>query len=306
MKLQSLALLIMSIPAILQASSVTPNFSPERFSVGMSLGALGGESREYVYDADTGQKLSQLNWKIKNVGILKADVSWDVWNWLTLNVHGWASLGAGKGQLDDYDWLDGKPGASDWSHHTDTPLNYANEFNLNLKGWLVKGDNYKFGTMMGYQQTRFSWTAFGGHYKYGRGEETGNFPVGLRGIGYSQTFTTPYVGLVGQYRYQNIELNAQLKYSDWVTVKDNDEHYMRQMTFREKIRNSSYYSVSLDAGYYVTPHARLFTELGYSLYKQGKGGMDMFSANSSSHDYGNVAGIANKNYSLSVGLNYRF
>ncbi|WP_249516447.1 omptin family outer membrane protease [Escherichia coli] len=35
-----------------------------------------------------------------------------------------------KGQLDDYGWLNGNPGASDWPHHTDTLLNYANEFDL--------------------------------------------------------------------------------------------------------------------------------------------------------------------------------
>ena len=44
----------------------------------------------------------------------------------------------------------------------------------------------------------------------------------------------PYIGLVGQYRINDFEFNALFKFSDWVRAHDNDEHYMRDLTFRER------------------------------------------------------------------------
>lgn len=67
----------------------------------------------------------------------------------------------------------------------------------------------------------------------------------------------PYIGLAGQYRINDFEFNALFKFSDWVRAHDNDEHYMRELTFREKSTNSRYYGTSVDAGYYITPHAKV-------------------------------------------------
>ncbi|MBP1398201.1 omptin family outer membrane protease, partial [Yersinia pestis subsp. pestis] len=70
----------------------------------------------------------------------------------------------------------------------------------NVKGWLLQDENYKAGITAGYQETRFSWTATGGSYSYNNGAYTGNFPKGVRVIGYNQRFSMPYIGLAGQYR----------------------------------------------------------------------------------------------------------
>ncbi|WP_251268633.1 omptin family outer membrane protease, partial [Enterobacter hormaechei] len=87
---------------------------------------------------------------------------------------------------------------------------------LSVQGWLFQDDNYKAGVIAGYQETRFSWTATGGSYNYDNGATTGNFPTGERGIGYSQRFSMPYIGLAGQYRINDFEFNALFKFSDWV------------------------------------------------------------------------------------------
>ncbi len=135
----------------------------------------------------------------------------------------------------DHDWMSSEqPGWTDRSIHPDTSANYANEYDLNVKGWLLQGDNYKAGVTAGYQETRFSWTARGGSYIYDNGRYIGNFPHGVRGIGYSQRFEMPYIGLAGDYRINDFECNVLFKYSDWVNAHDNDEHYMRKLTFREK------------------------------------------------------------------------
>ena len=66
-----------------------------------SLGWLGGESKEYVYDE--GHKVSQLDWKIKNAAIIKGDISWTPVSYITLNARGWTTLASGSGEMEDYD-----------------------------------------------------------------------------------------------------------------------------------------------------------------------------------------------------------
>lgn len=288
---------------------VTPDFSPDSLAVSASAGMLSGKSHEMVYDEATGRKISQLDWKIKNVAILKGDITWDAYSFLTLNARGWTSLASGSGHMDDYDWMNEKQSSwTDHSSHPATNVNYANEYDLNVKGWIFQGDNYKAGVTAGYQETRFSWTATGGTYNYDNGAYQGNFPAGERGIGYSQRFSMPYIGLAGQYRFNDFEFNALFKFSDWVRAHDNDEHYMRDLTFREKTTDSRYYGASVDAGYYVTPHAKVFAEFTYSSYEEGKGGTQIIDTNTgdSGSISGDAAGISNHNYTITAGLQYRF
>ena len=156
----ALMMAMLSGTAYADSTQLTPNFSPESVTVSTSAGMLSGKSHEMVYDTGTGRKVSQLDWKIKNVAILKGDISWDAYSFLTLNARGWTSLASGAGHMDDYDWMnDNQSGWTDHSSHPSTNVNYANEFDLNAKGWVFQNENYKAGVMAGYQETRFSWTA---------------------------------------------------------------------------------------------------------------------------------------------------
>lgn len=146
-----------------ESIQLSPNFSAESFTVSTSAGMLSGKSQERVYDADTGRKVSQLDWKIKNVAIVKGDISWDAYSFLTLTARGWTSMASGSGHMDDYDWMnDNQSGWTDHSSHPSTNVNYANEYDLSVQGWIFQDENYKAGVIAGYQETRFSWTATGG------------------------------------------------------------------------------------------------------------------------------------------------
>lgn len=70
--------------AYADSEQLIPDFSPESFSASASAGMLSGKSNELVYDEITGRKISQLNWKIKNVAIVKGDLSWNPYSFLTL------------------------------------------------------------------------------------------------------------------------------------------------------------------------------------------------------------------------------
>nr|QRG43485.1 Protease VII (Omptin) precursor [Escherichia coli] len=77
----------------------------------------------------------------------------------------------------------------------------------------------------------------------------------------------PYIGLTGNYRYDSFEFGGSFKYSGWVKASDNDEHYNpeKRITYRSDVNNQNYYSVSLHAGYYITPAAKVYVDNTVSL-----------------------------------------
>lgn len=283
------------------------NFSPDTFTVNTSLGVLNGESKEFVYDS--GSKLSQLTWKIKNTPIIKAGMSWDAHPHVTLSASGWTTLASASSGMEDLDWL--SPGQSHWSDrsvHPATRLNEANSYDLNATGWLLKESDWRLGMMAGWQQTRFSWLATGGSYNYDNGQNTGDFARGKRGIGYRQTFSVPYMGLSGSYRYQDVDFTALFKFSPWAKGKDNDEHYARGLNFTDNGKHGKYYSATLSSGWYVTPNARLFAEVTWSRFSQIKASSRVYeySTGESDHSDSDSAGLQNYTLDYSAGIQYRF
>jgi plasminogen activator len=281
----------------------------DNLTISTSLGLLNAESQEFVYQPENNtHKLSQLDWKVTNAPIIKMGISWDALSRLTLTARGWSTLTSADGTMDDYDWLTPKQTKwSHWSHHDKTNLNYANEIDLNAKFWFLKQDNYRIGVMSGYQRSNNSWTAYGGNYNYNNGSDIGKFSDDKAIIGYKQKFDMSYFGLAGNYRYQNFELNTLLKYSRRVNTYGNDEHYDTKTSYRDSSKNSHYYGVIVDAGYYVTKNTRLFVEALWSQYSEGKGGSQMLNRTTGTSTHTpDGAGIAHQNQSIALGLQYAF
>ncbi len=295
-----------------------PNFSGDSFSASASVGLLYGTAHEKSYAPSRtpgkDKTLSRLDWKIKHLPILKLDLAWDAYSFLTLNARGWFSLKRGNGHMDDYDWLDegeyeglcptctGPQFLHSW--HPDTDVNYAYEFDLNLKGWILQGANYRFGPMLGYQQSRFKWSVYGGHISYWNGTLERDVEP-KKGCVYKQRFSAPYIGLAGQLRWKKFELNANFKFSDWVRARDTDNHIERQMIFNTSADDMRYYGFSVDAGYQVTQKLKIFTEFSYNNYQVTKG--DVFvHGEEGTGDIPNGGGMSNRNYAISLGLRYSF
>lgn len=288
------------------------SFTANNIHMDASLGWLSGKAEENYYDTDTGQKDDALEWKIKEAPILKMGISWEPMPWITLNAQGWTTLSSRGSTMDEYYWYtDDHPGWDEWDHHPNSSLNYANEFDVNIKGWVLNMPTYRLGGMVGYQQTRFSWTATGGSYQYyDDGDfEYGDYDFGQRYAGYKQKFTVPYLGIVGMYRYQDVEVNALFKFSPWVKARDNDDYYEYDSTYRNRSNNARYYAATVDIGYYLTPNAKIFTAFTWSKHKEGKGGsleIDHDDGDATDYTAGDAAGIANKTYSVTAGLKYSF
>ena len=315
MRLKLLAITL-SAPVVLssQAATELDFFTPEKVSTYISLGSLSGKTKERVYlPEERGRKASQLDWKYSNAAILKGAINWELMPWVSVGAGGWTTLDSRGGNMIDQDWMDSSnPGTwTDESRHPNTRLNYANEFDLNFKGWLLNEPDYRLGLMAGYQESRYSFNATGGTYIYsedgGFRNETGSFPDGEIGIGYKQRFKMPYIGLTGSYRYDNFEFGGAFKYSGWVRSSDNDEHYAREITFRSKVNNQNYYSVAVNAGYYFAANAKVYAEGTWNRVTNKKGDTSLYNRNDNTSDYSkNRAGIENYNLITTVGLKYTF
>ncbi|PZV31947.1 protease [Escherichia coli] len=257
------------------ASTETLSFTPDNINADISLGTLSGKTKERVYLAEEGgRKVSQLDWKFNNAAIIKGAINWDLMPQISIGAAGWTTLGSRSGNMVDQDWMDSSnPGTwTDESRHPDTQLNYANEFNLNIKGWLLNEPNYRLGLMAGYQEM-------------------------------------PYIGLTGSYRYEDFELGGTFKYSGWVESSDNDEHYDpgKRITYRSKVKDQNYYSVAVNAGYYVTPNAKVYVEGAWNRVTNKKGNTSLYDHNNNTSDYSkNGAGIENYNFITTAGLKYTF
>ncbi|EFK5801373.1 omptin family outer membrane protease, partial [Escherichia coli] len=261
-----------------------------------------------------GRKVSQLDWKFNNAAIIKGAINWDLMPQVSVGAAGWTTLGQKGGNMIDRDWQDpDKPGIwTDESRHPDTRLNFANEFDLNIKGWLLNESNYRLGLMAGYQESRYSFTARGGSYIYsdeGFRDDIGSIPNGERAIGYKQRFKMPYIGLTGSYRYEDFEFGGTFKYSGWVEASDNDEHYARvkRITYRSNVKDQNYYSIAVNAGYYVTPNAKVYVEGAWNRVTNKKGDTSLYDHNDNTSEYSkNGAGIENYNFITTAGLKYTF
>ncbi|MEP8986055.1 omptin family outer membrane protease [Enterobacter cloacae] len=288
-------------------------FTPEKVSSEIGLGSLSGKTKERVYEPDSGgHKNSQLNWKYNNAAIIKGSIDWDLLPWVSLGASGWTTLASRGGYMDDTDWQDLDQDAwTDQSKHPDTRLNYANEFDVNIKGWLLNEPAYRVGVMAGYQESRYSFKASGGSYHY-TDEDTGlpdigDFPAGVTVIGYKQRYKMPYIGLVGHYRYERFEFGGSFKYSGWVRSSDNDEHYLTDTTFRSKVKNQNYYSIAGNAGYYVTPNAKVYIEGTWNRTTNKKGSLSAYDySTGETQRADNSSGIENWNFMTTVGLKYLF
>lgn len=240
----------------------------------LGMGLLNGRSQEKVYDR--GEKLSELNWDIKQVPTLHLGLTHHPRDWLSLDVRGWTKMGGGKSHMTDYDWRYGRSaGWSDYSNHPDTRLKNAWQGEFSATAWALKREDLALGVMAGYQRSQFDWEARGGSYIYsysGLRDEVGSFQKGAKGISYRQTYATPFLGLAGLYSRQGWTLEGRYKYSQWVKPTDFDTHHMRNTTFDGKHGNRGrMQSLALALSYNFNPQLSVKAGIDHQVYSEAKG-----------------------------------
>lgn len=281
-------------------------------SVSGEIGHLSGKAKEFVYDDESGSKMSELDWKTKNAAIFKAGLTFEPpeMSWLTFNVNGWFTLAEGKGSMSDYDWTD--PAQSHWtdkSYHPDTKLFYANEVDVNATAWLLKNTRYQLGLQAGFKKTIFDWSAKGGEFNYDNGETSGAFP-NENVISYKQTFNTPYIGLSAKYQLNDaLEFSGKITFSDWVRIRDFDDHIYSGQYFKGRINNARHYAVEADMMYHLTQNTDLTLGVEYNDYRtHSRGDTSLYDSetNTIERSPSGVSGVSNHYLIGFLGLKYTF
>ncbi|MGF1740290.1 omptin family outer membrane protease [Vibrio profundum] len=274
-----------------------------------SLGVLNGSSTELVYD-NTGRKLSQLDWEIDGVPIIKLGAIWDVDYTWTLKASFWSVVTSdGDAHMEDRDWQDANQSTpTDISIHPDTKLRGAYEFDINSTFWILYQSTYRVGALSGYQYNEFKWDGIGGTYSYNNGANVGTF-ADVVVIDYKQQFNVFYLGLVSEYQLgQRSDFTVLLKWSLWANAKDVDNHYLRDLTFFDNSNeDSNFVSLSLNYGYQFTPRMKLYAEYVYTKYSEARADtitVDNTTGNTTLSP--NAAGLDNDHATASIGLKYLF
>ncbi|WP_312118862.1 omptin family outer membrane protease [Kosakonia cowanii] len=154
-KIITLMTLLFAFPVTAQQQ---PLASREDVVTTLSLGTLSGTAKERVYDTDEGgRKVSQLDWRYRHAVVVQGSIEWPVQSWLTVGASGWTTVAHSGSKMDDYDWQQASQTRwIDHSSHPHTWLNFANQWDLHLTGWLVHQPDWRLGVMGGYRQSRTS------------------------------------------------------------------------------------------------------------------------------------------------------
>ncbi len=295
----------------------------DRFSAEIYGGFLKGQSRELVYDANTGAKVSELIWSIDRAYVIGGTLAARPFERLKISVGGWTPVSSSN-SMDDYDWLRaGFNDWSDWSSSPDTKLHNAYRIDaraaftlasLNRTAvrdpWTVRRASLE--VIGGYRWSKLSWTGYGGTYIYSSGgglrNNIGSSPDGEAGISYEQWWEVPYLGLGASLGIHRWTLSAEVIGSLWVKSRDRDYHHLRATLFEDTFSRSSMIALNVALNFDLTRNVSLFTRFDYEHYNEAKGETTLTNFNTGrvSTLSGDAAGADFRNMITSLGLRVSF
>lgn len=296
----------------------------DRFSAELYGGFLKGQSRELVYDANTGAKVSELIWSIDRAYVIGGALAARPFERLKISVGGWTPISSSN-SMDDYDWLRaGFNDWSDWSSSPDTKLHNAYQIDARAAFTLASLDRKpavadpwrirraSLDLIGGYRWSKLSWTGYGGTYIYSRGgglrNSIGAEPKGEAGISYEQWWEVPYLGLGGSLGIDRWTLTAEVIGSLWVKARDRDYHHLRAILFEDSYSRSSMIALNAALAYELIRNVSLFARFDYEKYNEAKGETTLtnFDTGKVSTFSGDAAGADFRNTITSLGLRVSF
>jgi plasminogen activator len=279
----------------------------DRLSAETYLGYLSGESRENVYG--DGRKVSRLDWTIDNAAIVGAKLNYAATGWLSLGLGGWTTF-ASDNTMTDYDWSD--PSRDVWtdrSHHPNTSLERAFEFDLSAAARIAEWSGFRIDGLLGYQVRNYKWRASDGSYVYstnGFRDSRGEFNGPM--VDYQQWWRTPYIGLGAGYAMPGLRLSGKVIASPFAQASDDDVHIENAQRFTGEFGDSTMAAVSLRAEHDLTERLMLTGEANYQKFWEARGDMTVSYLNLDgwTSEIPDSAGASNETLILSLGLAYRF
>jgi plasminogen activator len=310
---------LMSIPcsaetAIQKEQTSRYNLSNEEFQydIRVQTGYMTGTANEIVYaGSDSDNLLSQLIWEIDELFMVGFGASVQQ-KWIAFHADAWFKAADGEGTMDDYDWIFGGPGWSDWSHHEDTTISEAWIIDLNLEFMIpqLSTDSFVTSAIVGYKYENYEWQARGGSYIYssnpGWRDLTGTFPAGALGITYSQTWDAPYIGFDLRGSIGKFELSGRAIGTTYAKVDTHDTHHFRSLNVVAEGDHGDMYSLGLTGGYHFTDHLALNTSYLYTSYETIRRDSTYTYADGTSTTFSNNGGADLETDLISISLSYSF
>ncbi|MFM7620269.1 MAG: omptin family outer membrane protease, partial [Alphaproteobacteria bacterium] len=186
------------------------------FSTGITLEKARGFSQENVYVNN--KKISELNWKFRNVKMVRLNFGLDIDEFFSINTSYATSLdNSSKSYMTDYDWMgnpggdDGNQNHNDWTHYSySSTTTKIQEFDIYSLTKFFK----HFGLSLGYREHRFNFNDSLQKINYSCTQASFNnnecTPIafrnifqnynGINAINYYQQFRIPYIGANFSYR----------------------------------------------------------------------------------------------------------
>lgn len=223
---------------------------------------------ELLYNTTGAYKVSELNYRHKNVSLATFGLEFFPVDKFTIGAIGSFSFHKGKLKFDDYDWMDKNDNITqNWQQHSwcdkgkfnytllDVYLKYMlfNIGYLNDKGVL----SGFFGVGVQYRNTNLE--IIGGSYWYNNGATTGSFDD-ITMHKYVQKSILPYWMFTLKYHYKNFEAFFVFKHSAFNKFKAKDIHVARGFSNTFKYGNVFYYNIVMNAGYWINKNVKFFIE----------------------------------------------
>lgn len=271
---------------------------------------LWGKSDEYVFDADTGQKISHLEWDLKDIVMLGGVFSTGISDWIQLNVGGWGAVSDGSGRIVDRDWEGGNP--SEWSDRSEGPcsLDHGYIIDSNIAFPVEVFKYVTISPMIGFKYDNWKWHDRGGIGVYsGDGWRDTVINFGDKtGLVYEQWFYAPYLGVNVGGNYEDFFVNAYFKGTPWAWSEDEDHHLERSRKYTEKVYNQTFIGAGIELG--CNLNENLFVVLGFDFqeFQRAKGSTEMTNTETGETATlgGDAAGIGHSSSAVNISFGFKF
>ncbi|RKE85302.1 omptin family outer membrane protease [Rhizobium sp. AG855] len=266
-------ILISAVPLSAQDGFVSGGSGDITYFAGVGIANI--KAGEYVYDGD--HKLSQLDWESKGVktGTIGAQMELGD-NW---RIKGQIDVGlGGDGHMEDRDWV--VPSYSGWtdqSIHPDTKLDRYINLLIEADRAVIDTGTTRVGLGGGFGYANVKWTSRGGSYIYSNvtlHDTVGNFTDGEKGITYEQRIPTLFLSANAEQQIGKFKLSGTVRGGGSFDYKDVDDHWMRDLRFKEEMGFAPMLGAAISANYQFLPSAAIYVAGDFQKIFNTRGDMD--------------------------------
>lgn len=228
--------------------------NPLSFRITPRFELLNGSINEYVFDENClniNNKVSQLDWDIKNIPVLGLKADFEVLHYIALSLDGSIGIPKVSGVMQDYDWLNNNNPTelTNYSKHTNNLNKYIN-FTANAGGNIYLPAEIKITPKIAYQYEFIALDGTNGFKTYKSDNwKISNFSGKV--ISYGQELNAMLTGFsISVDTLPMIHFFADLMFSPKLTfINALDYHYVKSTVYWDRIINLWQVKAYIEAQY---------------------------------------------------------